>query len=425
MNNNNIRTESFRFYVLSNLKNGIDRITANLRNLLIFCFALAALTILSHLVVLSAPDYLYGIYNCSLTILFSVGIMFIFIILGHVKGSLECYKDFLRIGFCNHAREAPVLVKREVHNGTERLTFHSRGITDSEWRDRLDEIQSAMNKTIVRIRPGRTYRTVIVDVVPPSTALGKLILWQDKYMDDDEAIFTLGHSLTGPVTIDIDKQPMLLIGGSTGSGKTMLCITFLLQALRRDGRVYVFDFKGLDYQLLESMDAHIVTSLEILRSELDALVGQLHDRIALFKEIGAFDFKDYQKIDSRSKFRRTFLLIDECAELLDPTGHTKEEKEVIYQITKNLNTIARMGRAVGIHLIISTQRPDANAVPGSIKSNLDVRICGKADATLSTIILGDGRANDAIPKDSQGRFIMADGAEDIIFQGFFYDRSQL
>ena len=289
----------------------------------------------------------------------------------------------------------------------------------------MDEIQSAMNKTIVRIRPGKTYRTVIVDVVPPSTALGKLILWQDKYMDDDEAIFALGHSLTGPVTIDIDNQPMLLIGGSTGSGKTMLCITFLLQALKRNGRVYVFDFKGLDYQLLESMDAHIVTSFDILRSELDVLVTQLHERIASFREKGAYDFKDYLKKESRSNFHRIFLLIDECAELLDPTGRTKEEKEVIYQITKNLNTIARMGRAVGIHLIISTQRPDANAVPGSIKSNLDVRICGKADATLSTIILGDGRANEAIPKDSQGRFIMADGAEDIIFQGYFYDRSRL
>lgn len=351
--------------------------------------------------------------------------MLILIFIGHVKGSMEYYKNFLRVGFCNHAREAPVLLKREEHNGTERLTFHSRGITDSEWRERMDEIQSAMNKTIVRIRPGKTYRTVIVDVVPPSTALGKLILWQDKYMDDDEAIFALGHSLTGPVTIDIDKQPMLLIGGSTGSGKTMLCITFLLQALKRNGRVYVFDFKGLDYQLLESMDAHIVTSFDILRSELDVLVTQLHERIASFREKGAYDFKDYLKKESRSNFHRIFLLIDECAELLDPTGRTKEEKEVIYQITKNLNTIARMGRAVGIHLIISTQRPDANAVPGSIKSNLDVRICGKADATLSTIILGDGRANEAIPKDSQGRFIMADGAEDIIFQGYFYDRSRL
>lgn len=425
MNKTNIRAESFRFYALMHLKNGLDRVTGNLRNLLIFCFGFATLGILSHLIVVSAPAYLHGIYDFSFTILSTVGIMLILIFIGHVKGSMEYYKNFLRVGFCNHAREAPVLLKREEHNGTERLTFHSRGITDSEWRERMDEIQSAMNKTIVRIRPGKTYRTVIVDVVPPSTALGKLILWQDKYMDDDEAIFALGHSLTGPVTIDIDKQPMLLIGGSTGSGKTMLCITFLLQALKRNGRVYVFDFKGLDYQLLESMDAHIVTSFDILRSELDVLVTQLHERIASFREKGAYDFKDYLKKESRSNFHRIFLLIDECAELLDPTGRTKEEKEVIYQITKNLNTIARMGRAVGIHLIISTQRPDANAVPGSIKSNLDVRICGKADATLSTIILGDGRANEAIPKDSQGRFIMADGAEDIIFQGYFYDRSRL
>ena len=146
MNKTNIRAESFRFYALMHLKNGLDRVTGNLRNLLIFCFGFATLGILSHLIVVSAPAYLHGIYDFSFTILFTVGIMLILIFIGHVKGSMEYYKNFLRVGFCNHAREAPVLLKREEHNGTERLTFHSRGITDSEWRERMDEIQSALQQ---------------------------------------------------------------------------------------------------------------------------------------------------------------------------------------------------------------------------------------------------------------------------------------
>jgi S-DNA-T family DNA segregation ATPase FtsK/SpoIIIE len=120
-----------------------------------------------------------------------------------------------------------------------------------------------------------------------------------------------------------------------------------------------------------------------------------------------------------TSIKRIFIVVDECAMLTD-SGVGKEAKQISAQIVDKLSTIARMGRAVGIHLIIATQRPDANAVPGSIKSNLDCRICGKADTILSGIILGDGRADDIIPKDSQGLFVMANGAEDIIFKGFLY-----
>ena len=84
MNNNNIRTESVRYYALAHLKNGVDRITANLKNLLIFCVAIAAIGFLSHHLVLSAPDYLHGIYDFSFSILFMVGIMLILIFLGQV-----------------------------------------------------------------------------------------------------------------------------------------------------------------------------------------------------------------------------------------------------------------------------------------------------------------------------------------------------
>ena len=83
-----------------------------------------------------------------------------------------------------------------------------------------------------------------------------------------------------------------------------------------------------------------------------------------------------------------------------------------------LSTIARQGRAVGIHLILSMQRPDASILPGQIKNNIDCRICGRADGVLSQIFLDSTEASDAIPKDAQGRFLMADGT---VFQGFWSD----
>ena len=76
----------------------------------------------------------------------------------------------------------------------------------------------------------------------------------------------------------------------------------------------------------------------------------------------------------------------------------------------------------GIHLIFATQRPDANVIPGQIKNNMDFRVCGKADNVLSQIILDNTSAADRIPKDSQGRFITADG---IVFQAYLFDEGQL
>jgi len=108
--------------------------------------------------------------------------------------------------------------------------------------------------------------------------------------------------------------------------------------------------------------------------------------------------------------------------MLDKTGRSKEDKERLGQIENKLATIARLGRAFGIHLILATQRPDAAVIPGQIKNNLDFRVCGRADNVLSQIILDNTSAAEQIPKDARGRFILQDG---IIFQGYLFDEGQL
>ena len=116
--------------------------------------------------------------------------------------------------------------------------------------------------------------------------------------------------------------------------------------------------------------------------------------------------------------QRIIFACDEIAELMDKTGTSKERKALLDNIELYISTIARQGRAFGIHLVLATQRPDAQILNGQIKNNISIRVCSRADATLSTIVIGDGRAHEAIPKDSQGRFINQDG---IVFQGFYFD----
>ena len=73
-------------------------------------------------------------------------------------------------------------------------------------------------------------------------------------------------------------------------------------------------------------------------------------------------------------------------------------------------------------MILATQRPDANILPGQIKNNMDFRACGRAEATLSWIILDNTSAAEQIPKDARGRFITGDGT---VFQGYLFDEARL
>ena len=88
--------------------------------------------------------------------------------------------------------------------------------------------------------------------------------------------------------------------------------------------------------------------------------------------------------------------------MLDKTGADNERKKLLAQIENKLSTIARQGRAFGIHLILATQRPDATIIPGQIRNNMDFRVCGRADSVLSQIILDNTSAAEQIPKRRKG-----------------------
>ena len=101
---------------------------------------------------------------------------------------------------------------------------------------------------------------------------------------------------------------------------------------------------------------------------------------------------------------------------------TRPDLIKLAQIENKLSTIARQGRAFGIHLILATQRPDATIIPGQIRNNMDFRVCGRADSVLSQIILDNTSAAEQIPKDARGRFITGDGT---VFQGYLFNEEQL
>lgn len=90
--------------------------------------------------------------------------------------------------------------------------------------------------------------------------------------------------------------------------------------------------------------------------------------------------------------------------MLDKTGADNERESLLAQIENRLSTIARQGRAFGIHLILAAQRTATTIIPSQIRNSMDFRVCGRADNVLSQIILDNTSAAEQIPKDARDHF---------------------
>lgn len=327
-------------------------------------------------------------------------------------------RNLIRAGLINKAGEPPILLRRRPADEYTNCTiweFRTCGIPLALWLEKQAEIQSVLNVNITEAREGKDQQNILLYTVPATVSLHENKFWDDRLIDEDDSIIVLGCGYLGDVKVDIDVLPHFLIGGSTGSGKSILLKTILWQAIRRQEVVHIADFKGgVDFSKGWHQLTNIITEEEALLAVLEDAIKELGKRKKLFLKAEVSKITEYRE-KTGANMKRIFIGCDEVAELLDKTGADSTRKALLAKIESALSTIARQGRAFGFHLVLCTQRPSADVVPGSIKSVVDVRICGRADATLSTIILGDGRAHEMIPKHIPGRFMLDGGT---VFQGY-------
>ena len=335
------------------------------------------------------------------------------------KDQLQC------IGLVNHAGVAPDLLRKRRDKDNPRVTvweFRNNSIPLQEWEKRQAAIETALGITIVKLTYAKGKSRVLVYAVPAGDDLPEKLEWKDSCLSPDSFVLTLGKSYTGPVTVNLTHIPHILLGGSTGSGKSVLLKLLLMQSLRKGAEVYIADFKGgVDFPQVWHEKCRMCFTEEDLLYTLDQLAAVLEYRKKVFKELSCPNIDAYNATTANDLPRLIFAC-DEVAEVLDRTGADSERKKLLSQIESRLSTIARQGRAFGIHLILATQRPDATIIPGQIRNNMDFRVCGRADSVLSQIILDNTSAADQIPKDARGRFITADGT---VFQGYLFNEEQL
>ena len=347
------------------------------------------------------------------------------VLLVYPFGRKAAHDQLQSIGLVNHAGMAPTLLRKRRDRDNPRVTvweFQNQSIPLTAWEDKRASIEAALDISIVKMTYGKGKNRVLVYAVPAQVSLPEVLPWQDEYLSPESFVLVLGESLLGPVTVNLANIPHILLGGSTGSGKSVLLKLLLMQALHKGAEVYIADFKGgVDFPKVWHKKCRMCFNEQDLLYTLNQLVAVLEYRKERLAETGCSDLDAYNEATGEGLPRLVFAC-DEVAEMLDRTGRSKEDKELLAQIENRLATLARLGRAFGIHLILATQRPDANVIPGQIKNNLDFRVCGRADDILSGIILGNNSADDQIPKDARGRFILQDGT---VFQGYLFDEGRL
>lgn len=418
-------TTDFKIKVLWHfIKSGMRRIRSDRQTRTRAIVVAVVFALMFLLTMLSVPDgalaaFERGLYGIAFAIF---GVLLVTLgtaAAGLPRGFLSIAQDIQRIGLKNAAGEYPVLIDRHKEDDTvEVLTFLNHGVYLAQFEDYREKLESALDINIVSVEQGTNNRTVRLRAVPASGALPAMLPWANRYLNNEDFVLVLGRGLAGLVTVNLATTPHILLGGSTGSGKSVLLKLLVMESIKKGAVVCVADFKGgVDYPAVWHEYCRFCFTLEELVPLLDELLAILEERKRLFKNVGCANLGEYNAATNEDLPRYIFAC-DEVAEVLDKTGLNKEQKEQVAQVESRLAAIARQGRAFGIHLILATQRPDANILAGQIKNNIDCRICGRADNVLSQIILDSTDAADRIPKTSRGRFLLHDGT---VFQAFLFD----
>jgi S-DNA-T family DNA segregation ATPase FtsK/SpoIIIE len=182
----------------------------------------------------------------------------------------------------------------------------------------------------------------------------------------------LGKDVSGATwTAALDKMPHLLVAGATGSGKSVCLNTIIVSLLYENGpdelKLILVDPKRVEMKPYEGIPHLLIPPITKADDTVNALkwtVREMERRLDVLSKFGARDINAYND-KAEEKMPKVVVVIDELADLM--TGSGREVEATIVRI-------AQMARAVGIHLVLATQRPSVDVITGLIKANIPARI---------------------------------------------------
>lgn len=317
------------------------------------------------------------------------------------------------------------------------------GVRISKIRNLSDDLALSLHALGVRIiapMPGKG--TVGIEVPNKKKNIVSMmsILNSKKFQETKMALpLALGKTITNEVfMVDLAKIPHLLVAGATGQGKSVglnAIITSLLYKKHPNELKFVLiDPKKVEFSVYQTIQNHfmakleeeedaIITDVKKVVKTLNSLCKLMDTRYDLLKMASCRNIKEYNEkflnhklrlVDGHDYMPYIVVIIDEFGDLIMTAG-----KEVELPIAR----IAQLARAVGIHMVIATQRPTTTIITGNIKANFPGRMAFRtSQSNDSKIILDRPGANQLIGK---GDMLILDGADPVRVQCAFVDTPEI
>jgi S-DNA-T family DNA segregation ATPase FtsK/SpoIIIE len=299
---------------------------------------------------------------------------------------------------------------------------------------------SALGIRIIAPIPGRGTVGIEVPNKKPETVSMRSLITSKAYQETKfDLALALGRTITNdPYIVDLTKMPHLLVAGATGQGKSVginaIITSILYKKHPAEVKFVLIDPKRVELPLYMKIERHflaklpgeedaIITDTQKVINTLNSLCIEMDNRLELLKTAQSRNIKEYnEKFISRrlnpEKGHRYMpyivLIIDEFADLIMTAGR---------EIEGPIGRLAQLARAIGIHLIISTQRPSANIITGFIKANFPTRIAFRVFSSVDSRTILDSTGADRLV--GRGDMLVSSGNEPVRVQCAFIDTPEI
>lgn len=348
---------------------------------------------------------------------------------------------FLYCGFSANGRLPSFIDDSPIDDYVRRMKLGTSGIPVSQFQESRQKLESQLNISVVKMTDDEGDKSRInllyaTKPLPSTALLNGVQAFKNGEMP-------IGISYEGPISINLEEAPHVLVCGQTKGGKSNFekTVASTLVATCPEADVCYLDFKG-GMELADLTNKLGYEHSNFFKYEdkvkCTRFLGQLGDTLeGRFKEIarlGAANLDDYLKKLEAERLkkmavglspsnrdetpRRMYLLIDEISELYSKNAFLP--KAELLAAKAAVNRIARQGRAAGIHMIVSMQTPDVTSLDQTLKSNMPAVLCfPMASIAASISALGTKRAVDLDPA-IQGRAIWKYGPKMLEVQTYLF-----
>lgn len=272
----------------------------------------------------------------------------------------------------------------------------AKGIKVSRFTSLADDLALAIKAKSIRVQapiPGRG----LIGIEIPNLArdmiyLKDLLLSEQMRQTTSKLAFGLGKDIAGkPIVADLAKMPHLLIAGATGSGKSVCINTIIMSLIMRtkpdELRLILIDPKRVElagYNELPHLIGQVVTDADTALETFIWAVREMERRYEVLQEAKVRDIIGYnekcREDEDLEPLPYIVIIVDEFADLIMTSG-----KDIEMPITR----LAQMSRAVGMHLILATQRPSIKVITGIIKANFPARIAFQVSSRVDSRVILD------------------------------------